>query len=296
MRAFLKNTFLFLIILLVVNFALFLLIRGFYIKDYEEVDLDFDEFILADSHGTPLGDFAEEFEVHNFSAQSDSYLDMGRKLRYLLRKGKIERIYISVDDHTLSPTRENQNNLDRSAYYTERDDFDSWFEFVNEKYLKYYLVFLNDRYSLVIKNFITEELFDYRRWGGSKGRIAWENLTEEERRRQAQDRFENYFEQDGASEKMRDALMNIISLSREHNVELIGVRFPLSRSYYGILGEESYHADSIFMKESLRILDFDNVFLDRDSLFRDMDHLDREGGEIFVDILLDSLESFIEYK
>lgn len=296
MRLFLKNTFAFLLVLLLVNAFLFLLVRGFYIKDYEEVDLDFDEFILADSHGTPLGDFAEEFEVHNFSAQSDSYLDMERKLKYLLRKGKIERIYISVDDHTLSPTRENQNNLDRSAYYTERDDFESWFDFVKEKYLKYYLVFLNDRYSLVIKNFITEELFDYRRWGGSKGRIAWENLTEEERRRQAQDRFENYFEQDGASEKMKTALKNIISLSREYDVELIGVRFPLSRSYYGILGEESYHADSLFIKEGLRILDFDNVFLNQDSLFRDMDHLDKEGGEIFVDILLDSLELFMDDK
>ena len=136
---------------------LFFLIKAFYIKDYENVDLQFSSFLLADSHGTPIGDFSEEYNVHNFSGQSDSYLDMERKLNYLLRNTDVSTIYISVDDHTLSPTRENQNNLDRSVYFTNPSDFSNYFDYFNERYLKYYLTFLNERYSLVIKNFIQEE-------------------------------------------------------------------------------------------------------------------------------------------
>lgn len=296
MRSFLKNISNFFLLLLILNVLLFFLIRAFYIKDYENVDLQFSSFLLADSHGTPIGDFSEEYNVHNFSGQSDSYLDMERKLNYLIRNTDVSTIYISVDDHTLSPTRENQNNLDRSVYYTYPSDFSNYFDYFNERYLKYYLTFLNERYSLVIKNFIQEELFAFSKWGGSSRKTPWEDLSSVDQLEKSIARFENYFEKPEPSSKMTDALKRIVSICESNDIELIGVRFPISKVYYGILGEESYHADSLFIKNEILVLDYDNLLLERDSLFRDMDHLDKEGGEIFADILFDSLKNHSKKK
>ncbi len=290
-KLFLKQVSIFLLLVLALNFLLFFMIRGFYIKDYDDVDLGYSAYLLADSHGTPLGDFTEIHDVHNFSAQSDSYLDMERKLNFLLRNTTVERIYISVDDHTLSPTRENQNNLDRSAYYTTKEDFSSYREFVYNKYLKYYCVFLNDRYSLVIKNFIQFELFDFSKWGGVRSKSSWEDLSISEQNEVSQDRIDNYFALPSPSEKMSESLQRIIALSKARNIELIGLKFPLSKSYVEILENESYRADSVFLNHNLPIVDFDSLFLEKDFMFRDMDHLDREGGEQFVEILFDSLEN-----
>ncbi|MDR7128893.1 hypothetical protein J2X69_001225 [Algoriphagus sp. 4150] len=290
-RLFLKQVSVFFVLLLALNFLLFFLIRGFYIKDYDEVDLEYTEYLLADSHGTPLGDFTEVHNVHNFSGQSDSYLDMERKLKYLIRNTTVKKVYLSVDDHTLSPTRESQNNLDRSAYYADIKDFENYQEFIYDKYLRYYCVFLNDRYSLVIKNFLQDELFNFSKWGGVRSKSAWEDLSNSEQIEICEDRINNYFEFPFPSVKMSGSLQRIISICKEKDIELIGLRFPLSRTYADMLNEESYGADSILMNYGFQIIDFDSLYLNHDYMFRDMDHLDKEGGEKFVEILFDSLKS-----
>tara|TARA_R110002072_G_scaffold3334_4_gene24647 strand:+ start:1995 stop:2888 length:894 start_codon:yes stop_codon:yes gene_type:complete len=289
-KLFLKQVSIFLLLLVVLNFLLFFLIRGFYIKDYDEVDLGYSEYLLADSHGTPLGDFTEIHDVHNFSGQSDSYLDMERKLRYLIRHTTVKKIYLSVDDHTLSPTRENQNNLDRSAYYTDKEDYSSYKEFIYEKYLRYYCVFLNDRYSLVIKNFLQNELFDFSKWGGSRSKSSWEDMSALQQEEISTDRINNYFESTFPSVVMSGSLERIIAICKANDIELIGLRFPLTKTYLDILDNESYNADSILTINNLHIIDFDSLYMEQDYMFRDMDHLDKEGGEKFADVLFDSLE------
>lgn len=288
---FLRQISLFTLLLTLFNVALFFLISGFYIKDYDEVDLDYSQYILADSHGIPLGDHTEGHQVHNFSNHSDSYLDMERKLKFLIRNTEVKRIYLSVDDHTLSPTREKQNNLDRSSYYADEDDFSSFDAFLRNKYLNYYCVFLNDRYSLIIKNFMEEELFDFSKWGGSRSKSAWEKLSEKEKLHISQERINHYFDYQAPSQNMAHALERIILLCREKDIELIGIKFPLTRTYVDLMDEESYKADSIFRSYHLPIVDFDSLFLEQDSLFRDMDHLDNGGGMKFVEILFDSLDN-----
>ncbi len=70
---------------------------------------------------------------------------------------------------------------------------------------------------------------------------------------------------------------------------MIGLRFPLSKTYIDILANESYEADSILKGNHLEIEDFDSLFLEKDYMFRDMDHMDKAGGEEFAEILFDSL-------
>lgn len=290
LRLFLRQVSLFLLLLAGLNFALFFLIRGFYIKDYDQVDLDYSEYLLADSHGTPLGDFTEIHNVHNFSDQSDSYLDMERKLRFLIRNTEVKKIYLSVDDHTLSPIRDKQNNLDRSSYYADKADFSGYQEYLYEKYLRYYCVFLNDRYSLVIKNFIQNELFAFSKWGGVRSKSSWEDLSAMEQTEISLDRINHYFEYPAPSAKMTDSLNRIIAICKANKIELIGLRFPLSRAYVNILKNESFDSDSILKSNHLPIIDFDSLFLEQDEMFRDMDHLDKDGGEKFARILFNSLK------
>ncbi len=274
--------------LMALNIFMFFLIKGFYIKDYNEVDLNYSSYLLADSHGTPLGDFTEINNVHNFSGQSDSYLDMERKLKYLIRNTQVEKIYISVDDHTLSPTRENQNNLDRSAYYTTKNDYSSYLKYIREKYLVYYCVFLNDRYNLVIKHFIQDELFNTSKWGGVRSKSSWENLSAIQQQEISRDRINNYFKTSTPSAGMSESLLRIISLCQQNDIDLIGLRFPFTKTYADILNNESYNADSVLMNYDLPIIDFDSLYLEQDSLFRDMDHLDRKGGEKFAKVLFNN--------
>ncbi|WP_425638294.1 hypothetical protein ACPUEN_02725 [Algoriphagus yeomjeoni] len=282
---FLKNIAVFIVLLIGLNFLLFFLIKGFYIRDYNDVNLNYSSFLLADSHGTPLGDFTEIHNVHNFSGQSDSYLDMERKLNFLVRNTQVEKIYISVDDHTLSPTREDQNNLDRSAYYTNSNDYANYLEYLQEKYLFYYCVFLNDRYSLIIKNFLQNEMFNFSKWGGVRSKSTWESLSNVQQEQISQDRINNYFEAQAPSDKMSESLKRIIFICKDQDIELIGLRFPLSKTYVDLLNEESYDADSILTSYNFPIIDYDSLYLEQDSLFRDMDHLDRKGGEKFAKIL-----------
>lgn len=290
MGKFIRQVAAFLVVLSVLNFLLFFLIRGFYIKDYDEVDLDYSSYILADSHGEALGDYPENHWVHNFSGQSDSYLDMERKLNFLIRNTPIKKVYVSVDDHTLSPTRENQNNLDRSAFYTERNDFSSYWDYFHARYLNYYCVFLNDRYSLVIKNFIQKELFAFTKWGGVRSKSSWEKLSAEQQREKSRERIRNYFHPKNPSGPLSDSLMRIIALCKSKDIELVGLRFPLTKSYVDMLDEESYRADSIFRMNHIPIIDLDSIYLEQDSLFRDMDHLDRKGGAKLAKVLFEGLQ------
>ncbi len=289
MNNFLSKVLKFLALLFSVNLLLFCFVKLFYIKDYEQVDLGFSEFILADSHGIPLSDFSEDYRVHNFSEHGDSYLDMERKIKYLIAETEVDKIYLTVDDHTLSPYRENFNNMDRSAYFSVLSDHQDVVEYVEEKYLEYYIVFLHDKYSLVIRNFIESELFDYTKWGGSK-KTSWESLSKEAREYKSRMRIQDFFPNTEKSETLTETLNDIISLCKNNDIELIGIRFPLTESFHENLGSKSFNADSIFYQNELKVLDYDSLFFGQDTLFRDQDHLDAEGGDIFADILFEGAD------
>ncbi|ERM82328.1 hypothetical protein P872_18740 [Rhodonellum psychrophilum GCM71 = DSM 17998] len=289
MKGFIAKTLFFLGVMLAVNALLFILVKLFYIRGYEEVDLNYPTYLLADSHGMPLGDFTEDFDVHNFSDHGDSYLDMERKLKYLIANTDVSKVYISVDDHTLSPYREDFNNVDRSAYYTELEDHQGLFDFLEEKYMDYYVVFLHDKYSLVIRNFLEKELFDFSKWKSQK-KTRWIELSKEAQDQKSISRANDFFPGHRRSMALTTSLKNIISLCKENGIELIGVRFPLSQSFHKVIGSKSYRADEIFYKEGLLVQDYDSLYLGQDAFFRDQDHLEREVGAKFAEILFEGTE------
>lgn len=272
------------LVLFILNMFLFIIIKFFYIKKYDQYELDHETYLLADSHGIPLADILEIVDVYNFSEHSESYLDMERKLDFLIRQSSIKSVWLSVDDHTLSPSRESLNNLDRSVFYASKEEFTSQADYFKAKYLEYYLPFFNPKYALVIKNFLVNELFNPGKWGGGK-RVPWEKLDDLIQRRKSEERIQQYFEGHNPSEKLLASLMRIIAKCEAHDIEIIGIRFPLTEEYLEAKGDLSYNADSLFLAYGLKVLDFDSLYLGKDELFRDQDHLDAEGGEEFAEIL-----------
>ena len=112
--------------LMVLNVIMYYFGEKYYFKGYYEYSLAYDTYILADSHGLVLENDSEIYGAYNFSAASDSYIDMLRKIKYLARNTNIQKVYITVDHHTLSPYRERINNTDRSTFYSTSEDYDSY--------------------------------------------------------------------------------------------------------------------------------------------------------------------------
>ena len=127
MRKFIIKTIYFSFILIIINVILNHYGNNIYLNNYKNYSSKFNSFLLADSHGLPLKNYTEKNGVYNFSAGSDSYFDMKRKINFLLTQTKVDTIYITVDDHTLSPYREKTNNLDRSIYFSTINDYSNVF-------------------------------------------------------------------------------------------------------------------------------------------------------------------------
>ena len=84
MKKFILNIILFGLCLLLVNKTLFSIQKQFYLEPYGKFELKYQTYLLADSHGEPLKNFTEEYGIFNFSMGSDSYLDMLRKIKFLI--------------------------------------------------------------------------------------------------------------------------------------------------------------------------------------------------------------------
>ena len=70
MKSFLKANFYFLIVLIIINVVFSFLINALYAGNYKDHSLDFDSYLLADSHGVSLKNFTEKYGIYNFSEGS----------------------------------------------------------------------------------------------------------------------------------------------------------------------------------------------------------------------------------
>ncbi len=262
-----------------------------YYKNYDKKpSKNFRSFIMSDSHGLPIGKFSEKFNVYNFSAGSDSYFDIERKIKYLIEYDfKIETIYITVDDHSLSPYREHANNLDRSVIFSSEDEYDSSFSYFREKYLKYYLVIFQPRIRTLLKQYLKENFkhINFKKNDNIENEIPWFKLSESERIKRVEIRKQSQFESKFKSKKLEEKLLEIIDLCRNNNIELIGVKFPLPNTYVKILGDKNFGADKILLSNGIKVFDNKLIFIDHNEYFKNTDHMNSLGGKIFTKILLE---------
>jgi hypothetical protein len=281
MKKFIYSISIFSILLIVINLLLSIIIDELYFNEYEKVDLNFETYLLSDSHGNALGNLTEKNNVYNFSAGGDSYIDMHRKLQFLIKKSKIQRVLVSVDDHTLSKYREVLNNEDRSSVFQNWEIGDSkekLFEVIQNNYVKKYLTFFNIKGREVLKSYLNSKFIrkniDHRKWY---------TLSLGEKNKLSITRFNFQFNYE-KSELLTSYLFNIIDLCKENNIELIGVKFPLTKEYFNILGDNSFEADLIFESRKINVVDYKNIFNENPSFFYDQDHLNKKGSIEFMKI------------
>jgi len=289
MKKFLYQTFFFCCILLTINFILYFIGERLYTGNYKEYSLNFNSYLLSGSHGNALNDNTEEFGVYNFSDHSDSYIDMKRKLKFLIKHTHIDTVYITVEDHTLSPYREYKNNLDRSKFYKIPSDYNYLFQYYIDKYVNNYLTLLSPKTGKVIKKYYFTKLKNSTFFGKVNDSINikkdFSKLSKEKKNERLLARYNEQYTFTEKSILLKQTLLEIIAICKKNNIVLIGVKFPLSKEYLELINGKSYGADKIFKKEGLLILDYKNEYISKTNYFLDEDHLNEKGGREFTKLL-----------
>lgn len=289
MKKFLLNSFIFFVILCVPNIFLFNFAHAEYYQNYNDApEKNFTEFIFADSHGLPIENFAEEYGVFNFSAGSESYIDMKRKLNFLINKNyNVENVYITVNEHTLSPYREMTNNNDKSEVFFTIRDYDNIFEYYKQRYVFYYGAIFQPKVRDVLKIQINSQSQDFfsQKSDTPTDIEAWSKLSPEERNSKSLERIAYQFGYAESSVLLENTLLEIIEICRKNNIELVGVKFPIAKELIDNLGDKNYGADKIFIQNDVEIIDVRELFIENPEYFKDHDHLNSVGGKILADIL-----------
>ena len=291
MKKFIKHSLLFLLILLGINTIIYFAGRSLYFGDYSNVSTSFRSYLLADSHGLPLKNLTEKYGVYNFSAGSDSYFDMYRKVVYLIKNTAVDTIYITADDHTLGEYRENNNNSDRSVIFSVPDQFDSYYDYVKDRYIKYYIALFQPKLRYIIRSYLVSKLKAALQSGKQRSsnnkQSTWQAMDSNERMKFSQRRALTQFPDDKNSVNLEKNLTAIIKLCRQNNIVLIGVKFPLTSEYVKVTANKSYWADRVLTLSGYQVLDFSKFYSDNSDYFVDQDHLNETGGRNFVNLLFE---------
>lgn len=286
MERFKRSILRFALLLLVANGVIFL-VKYLLFMDYYKHSGEHNSYLLADSHGWSIGDRTDSIEVENFSYYSDSYIDMERKLEYLIEAEDIDTVYISADDHTLSPYREFSNNGYKSVKYEFTQGDYKFSDFALYK-LQYYVVLFDPNIRAIISHFFNEQsgkLLGYGKDEAEVEDLPWDKLSEGERISLSEERLSEQFPRGESSKKLEESLLNIVDLCEKNDITLIGIKFPLSTEYSHLIGDKSYGADSILKANGIVVYDFRDIFHNKDSYFEDPDHINGAGAEKLIDSL-----------
>lgn len=301
----------FVIIVIFLNTCFATIVKDKYFNKYSR-DLhekSFSTILLACSHGNSLTEGIEGNDIYgitNFSAPSDSYTDMYRKLSYVIKRNKIDTLIITAEDHTLSSYRETLNNHDRSKNLSNKIDF------LSPTFIQKNLILPNTKahdflklyISSKISHFISSnnEISNYKRWSDNSNQY---------RLKQSQMRFLGQYVNKSYSIDLENSLLKIIELCKKNNIHLIGIKFPLSKELVHVMKQSSLNTnkdsffknnkhiynvtnlkvDSIFSANSIDVLNFKNLFINKEQFFQNADHLNELGAEKFNIILREKLNN-----
>lgn len=280
MKRFLLNIAHFSCYLILLNFLCWWVVKEIYFDPYVNFDPSYDTYLLADSHGDMLGDKTEANGIFNFSAPSDSYEDMLRKVNYLIANSEVKKIILTVDDHTLTNYRETNNNLDRSVIYASHEDFASPYDQFTQQYIQYYVPLLNGKSRDALWMFMKRKLM-----GVGSVQKSWAEKSPDERAKRANDRYDLHYAGSEQSERMKQALLEIISVCKQHNIELLGLKFPLSFEMLELMEGKGYEAYNLLYENQVDLLDLTTAFIGTDDYFRDQDHVNEAGAEALIPLL-----------
>lgn len=292
MRRFIAHGAIFAAILLIINAGLLVFANNTYFRSYETINPDYEAYLLGDSHSAVLIDFLEENGVYNLGKGSDSYEDMLLKASYLAERSSARLLIVSADDHTLSLYREDNNNADRSVFFSTPATFGNPIEWFERRFVARYFVLLNPKVRDVIRSRIKALLREDKN-RSDKERVRWSDITEETRLNMTHKRAKQQFPGTETSLRNEEALNDMFSLCAERGIAVIGIKYPLTEEYAGVVADSSYGADVVFANNGVPVLDYTHTFDEQPDLFKDPDHLNVYGAERFAGIIRkDILEPF----
>lgn len=290
MKKFIYQIGLFVVILFIVNLLLFNLGNELYYKNYDRYSLSFNNYLFSDSHGTPLGIHTQEYNVYNFSVGADSYVDIKRKINFVIENTKVDTIYLSADEHMLSPYREQYNNFDRSSYFATINDFPTQFEYYKSEVFQR-IIFFQPKMGAVIRKYVVSEL--EKLFGAEQVEVVdnlnvglnWNEIPKNIKSKRIKKRVGTQFNYQEKSLKLKGTLLEIINICKTNNIVIIGVKFPLTNDYFAMIKDKDFGVESVFKNNNLSVLNFQSTYIDRGDFFYNEDHLTSNGGRLFTDVL-----------
>jgi len=191
---------------------------------------------------------------------------------------------VGVPDYAILNYREQYNNNDKSVYFTTFRLEKNKVEFLRDRYLKRYVVLLNARSRDILLGSFREKMKSLVS-GPAQPPKKWAEVSDGERREHALTRAEEQYADSTVSVRLEQALEEMITFCRENNIELAGIKFPLTQVYINTLGEKDPGAERILRRQQIPVYDYTHLYETRKELFRDQDHLNPEGAELFVRVL-----------
>lgn len=302
MRKFILHTLSFVFILVVVNILLYKCITypSLY-KDYEihsSILKKYNKFIFSDSHGWRVTyenetttEALNKNGILNFSYGSDSYCDICTKLQSIIDESvNIDTIFLSVDDHML---HKKSTNISKSVYYSNKEQFSDLTGFSSLRYYYYrylirYLpmVYKSNQKLLVkyLKSILRSSVIQE-----TQSENTWSSLSEEDKTILAENRALDFRLNEKYNKSSLSCLKKIREVAKKQGITVIAIKFPLSEKMQ--LAIKGYEDSILDAQTILRVeaFDFTDV-LEEDIHFEDEDHVNKTGGQIFVEEFLDTFK------
>lgn len=292
MRRFIAHGAIFAVILLIINAGLLVFANSAYFHSYETINLNYNAYLLGDSHAAVLMDSLEASGVYNLGKGSDSYEDMLLKAQYLADRSSVKLLIVSADDHTLSLYREDNNNADRAVFFSTPATYGNFLDWFKHRYVARYIVLLNPKVRDVINSRIKALLRDNKDHS-DRERVRWSDFPVETRESMIRKRTKQQFPGTETSLRNVAALCGILSLCAKRGITVVGIKYPQTEEYASAVGGLSYGADTVFERYGVPVRDYTHAFKEHPELFKDPDHLNAYGAERFVGILRkDVIEPF----
>ena len=251
-----------------------------YLKGYTTVNTNFKHYLLSDSYGNALGKGTSEFGLFNFSAPGESYYDMLQKLKYLVNYANPKRVFISIDDHNLSEHREVFNNHEKSIFLRSFDNFSNFGRYLKVVWIDNF--YFNQEMKTVFQNIISYKIVNFFTFNekDQDNSVSFADFSEHEKNEDINGTIQATFLKK-KSILMEECLEQMIQICKINNIELVAIKFPLTKDFYDKIQTLGFLPTDLLIKNNIILHDFTDIYFTNDTLFYNHNHLNDRGAKNF---------------
>jgi len=251
----------------------------------------------GDSHfAVPLNDYLDGNAAapgYSIAAGGDSLRESFAKVRQVLGTTKtIDTLILTADPHMFGKGRlESSNRSFADIYYIEAWDKSDLPKNLWSAMLQQVPLFNEDFLQYFRKDLGAMLSHAKTKARGAGDPLAWSRLTEEQRHENAVQTGKGDHAGVGDSQVPFEWYQRILDVARQHNVKVIGVRFPVNAGYSAQISPQKVAELDAWLRSHgvTQIIDLRDALTDpRD--FEDEDHLNETGAAKAVKILEQKLQ------